>query len=199
MKSLRSPVFPVFAVLLLAVSCTTIKLPPEIPPPQQELSRSIAGHGIKTADQLTAFFLASNPQADRASVQRLAQYYIDEGVVEGINSDVAFTQMCHETGFLRFGGLVTPDMHNYCGLGAIDAAHPGERFPTEQIGVRAHIQHLHAYATTGALRQPLVDNRYRYVTPRGKAPDIYRLAGTWASDKAYGEKLDRLLLLLVKY
>jgi hypothetical protein len=107
--------------------------------------------------------------------------------------------MCLETGFLRFGGLVTPDMYNYCGLGAIDAAHPGERFPTEQIGVRAHIQHLHAYGTTGTLQQALVDNRYRYVNPRGKAPTIYSLTGTWAVDKAYGEKLDKLLSLLATY
>jgi hypothetical protein len=204
MKSLHFTVLPVFVVLLLAVSCTTMKLPPEtphvpVPPLVQIPSGNIAGHGIKNVDQLTAFFLDSNSQADRAQVQRMAQYYIEEGAAEDINSDVAWTQMCLETGFLRFGGLVTSDMHNYCGLGAIDAAHPGERFPTEQIGVRAHIQHLHAYGTTSTLRQPLVDNRYRYVNPRGKAPDIYSLAGTWASDKAYGEKLDKLLSNLARY
>jgi hypothetical protein len=188
-------------MLLLAVSCTTTDLSsiPSFPIEVHLPSKNIAGRGIKNVDQLTAFFLASNPQGSRTQVLRLAQYYIDEGEVEGINSDVAFIQMCLETGFLRFGGLVTPDMHNYCGLGAIDAAHPGERFPSEQIGVRAHIQHLHAYATTGPLRQPLVDNRYRYVNPRGKATDIYQLAGTWASDKAYGEKLDKLLSNLARY
>ena len=38
-------------------------------------------------------------------------------VRKGSNSDVAFAQMCLETGFLRFGGLVTMDMNNFCGLG----------------------------------------------------------------------------------
>jgi hypothetical protein len=194
MKSFHVAFLPMFAVLLFTVSCKTVKLqePSAIP-------RNIAERGIKTADQLVSFFLASNPEADSVQVRRLAEYYVDEAALEGINSDIAFVQMCLETGYLRFGGLVMPDMYNYCGLGAIDAAHPGERFPTEQIGVRAHIQHLHAYGTTGTLLQPLVDNRYRYVNPRGKAPDIYRLAGTWATDTTYGEKLDTLLALLEKY
>jgi hypothetical protein len=84
-------------------------------------------------------------------------------------------------------------MHNYCGLGAIDTSRPGEWFPNEQMGVRAHIQHLHAYGTTGLLRQQVVDPRYRFVNPRGKAYEIYQLTGTWAADREYGAKLDSLL------
>ena len=86
-------------------------------------------------------------------------------------------------------------MHNYCGLGAIDKEHPGEWFKTEQEGVRAHIQHLHAYATTSekTLKNPLIDKRYKWVNPRGKAPTIFYLAGTWAADKEYGNKLDKIL------
>jgi hypothetical protein len=194
MKFFHAAFLPLCALLLFSVSCATVKIHEDLP-----VSGNLAGRGIKTADQLVSFFLAANPEADSAQVRRLAEYYVDEAAIEGINSDVAFVQMCLETGYLRFGGLVTPDMHNYCGLGAIDAAHPGERFPTEQLGVRAHIQHLHAYGTTVALLQPLVDNRYRYVNPRGKAPDIYHLAGTWAQDTAYGEKLEKLLTLLSRY
>jgi len=103
------------------------------------------------------------------------------------------------TGFLKFGGLVTADMHNYCGLGAIDKNNPGEIFPNEQMGVRAHIQHLHAYGSTATLKNELVDRRYKYVQPRGKAPSIFELAGTWAADKLYGEKLETLLCQLEKF
>ena len=141
-----------------------------------------------------------NPQADRTMVRRLAGYYVTEARFEGINSDAAFVQMCLETGFLRYGGLVQPYYNNYCGLGAINKDHPGEQFPTEIIGVRAHIQHLHAYATkVKRLRNKLVDPRYKYVHPRGKAPTIWQLAGTWAMDKNYGKKLDALLTELEKY
>jgi hypothetical protein len=92
-------------------------------------------------------------------------------------------------------------MHNYCGLGAVDGSRPGEgaRFSTEQLGVRAHIQHLQAYAHTTPLNGVLIDPRYELVRPRGKAPDIFALAGTWASDKAYGQKLDTLLRELAKF
>ena len=143
----------------------------------------------------------SNPTADKAQVQRLANYYVQEGAAEGINSDCAFVQMCLETGFLKFGNLVTPEMHNYCGLGSMDADHPGEVFATEQLGVRAHIQHLHAYATTEAitLNNECIDRRYKYVKPRGKAPTIYQLASTWAMDKSYATKLDALLTRLEQY
>jgi hypothetical protein len=84
-------------------------------------------------------------------------------------------------------------MNNFCGLGAIDKNNPGNKFETELLGVRAHVQHLHAYGTTRELKQTLVDSRYKYVNPRGKAPTIQELAGTWAADKAYGSKLESLL------
>ncbi len=165
------------------------------------ISRSLTGIGTKSPQQLTAFFMQNNPQAERSAVLRLAKLYVAEAKSEGINSDCAFVQMCLETGFLRFGGLVTPDMHNYCGLGAIDAEHPGERFETEELGVRAHIQHLHAYATDASvtLVHPLVDNRYKWVNPRGKAKTIFELSGTWAADKNYGQKLDALLTRLEQF
>jgi hypothetical protein len=163
-------------------------------------SRDIAAIGIKDTYELEQFFLAQNPKADKAKVRRLAGYYVTEGRFEGINSDVAFVQMCLETGFLRFGGLVKPWFNNFCGLGAMNKANPGEKFPSEAIGVRAHIQHLHAFATKDKkLRNKLVDPRYKYVQPRGKAPTIWKLAGTWAMDKNYGNKLDALLKELEKY
>ena len=152
------------------------------------------------AQKLSAYFLTQNPAADKAQVRRLAAYYVEEARAEGINSDVAFAQMCLETGFLRFGNLVTPDMHNYCGLGAISLEQRGEVFENERLGVRAHIQHLHAYSTSEdiALNRPLIDRRYRWVNPRGKAPTVFELARTWAADKNYGYKLDSILYRMEK-
>ena len=175
-------------------SCKTV-------PVQEEISREIAGYGIKSAEQLTEFFLDKRSDADEKTVLNLARLYVEEGSFEGINSDVAFVQMCLETGFLKFGNLVQPEWHNYCGLGAIDVAHPGERFETEQLGVRAHIQHLHAYGTSEnvKLKNPLVDRRYKYVKPRGKALTVFALSGTWAADRNYGSKLGALLTQLSEY
>ena len=44
-----------------------------------------------------------------------------------------------------------------------------------------------------SLKNELVDPRYKFVKPRGKATDIFGLAGTWAADKEYGNKLDKIL------
>lgn len=176
---------------LLIFACKTI------PPAKQkiELSRNLMTQGQLTATQLAAFFLSRNPDVDSAHIIKFAQYYIDEAAAEGINSDVAFAQMCLETGFLKFGGLVQPDFHNYCGLGAMDADHPGEIFETEELGVRAHIQHLQAYATKEEtqLHKELVDPRYNWVHKTKYIEDIFGLTGTWATDPHYGEKIDGLL------
>jgi hypothetical protein len=153
----------------------------------------IMGTGLMSADRLVAFFMENNPSADEERVGLLAELYIEECAVEGVNSDVAFAQMCLETGFLRFGGLVTADMNNFCGLGATDTAHPGLYFPDERTGVRAHVQHLKAYGSTEPLVGLQVDPRYGLVTPKGKSPDILGLAGTWAADRQYAQKLVDML------
>lgn len=177
--------------LFLVFSCTTL-------PKQNKVSQAVPSiyidaQGTKSPQQLFNFFISKNPNASYEKVMRLAEYYVTEGNSEGINSDVAFVQMCLETGFLKFGGLVTENMNNFCGLGSIDKNNPGNSFETELLGVRAHIQHLHAYGTTRDLNKPLIDPRYKYVNPRGKAPTIQELTGTWAADKEYGVKLQSLL------
>jgi hypothetical protein len=106
--------------------------------------------------------------------------------------------MCHETGFLRYGGLVTPDMNNFCGLGSIGPGQPGERFSSARIGVRAHIQHLKGYASDAPLKGELVDPRYRWIK-YGSAPSIHDLTGRWASDREYGNKLSAILERLYSF
>lgn len=154
---------------------------------------AIMGSGSMREIRLVSFFLENNPMADRAKVERMAAYYVEEGNVEGVNADVAFVQMCLETGFLRFGGLVTEDMNNFCGLGSIGPGQPGNSFPDERTGVRAHIQHLKAYASAEPIAGAVVDPRYKYVNPKGKASLVQGLSGTWAADREYGAKLAALL------
>lgn len=178
-------------------SCKSV---PSEPEKEIKLSREILGTGKLNSGQLADFFLMNNQQFEKEFILRFAEYYIQEAAMENINSDVAFAQMCLETGFLRFGGLVQADFHNYCGLGAMDAEHPGERFETEQLGVRAHIQHLQAYATTQEvqLNNPLIDPRYNWVHKTKLVTDIFGLTGTWATDPNYGNKIDEILSRMEK-
>ncbi|MHC6202216.1 glucosaminidase domain-containing protein [Breznakiellaceae bacterium SP9] len=164
---------------------------PEIP----SIPARIIGQGKIDSAMLSSFLLQTNPEADKDFVAELADFYIAEASKEGINHDIAFSQMCLETGFLRFGGLVTPSMNNFCGLGAIDSSRTGEVFPEPQIGVRAHIQHLKIYATSEPLKQELVDPRYFYVKA-GRSPTIDGLSGTWARDTEYARKIKDILVRL---
>ena len=203
MQTMKKLFFPIIVLELTIVlffalftfnSC--VSMPKQKKHASLQLSRRILDQGKLTADQLTDYFVSRNAEADRAYILQFAQYYIEEAAAEGINSDVAFAQMCLETGFLRFGGLVQPEFHNYCGLGAMDAEHPGEQFPDEQTGIRAHIQHLQAYATTEDVKlvKELVDPRYNWVHKTKYIETIYQLAGTWATDPQYGEKLEANLV-----
>ena len=193
-KKIFMAVLAAATVLILNSCVSSPKKEAETKEPRL-LSRLIMDQGQLTAEQLAAYFMSRNSQADPDHIRQFAQYYIDEAAAEGVNSDVAFAQMCLETGYLNFGGLVQPEFHNYCGLGAMDAEHPGEQFPDEQTGVRAHIQHLQAYGTKEEtqLNGELVDPRYNWVHKTKYVEDIYGLAGTWATDPLYGQKLETVL------
>ena len=176
---------------LFFTSCVSIK--------QKEyvyISRNIRDEGVLNASQLADYFLLNNKEYSRKDITKFAHIYINEARMENINSDVAFAQMCLETGYLTFGNLVTKEMNNFCGLGAMDAAHPGNSFDTPQLGVRAHIQHLQAYATTEdvKLNNELVDPRYNWVHKTKYIKTIYELAGSWAMDKEYGNKINNILV-----
>lgn len=160
------------------------------PPPVPEL---IMGNGFASADRLSSFVLANNSDLNPARARLIAELYLEESRAEGVNADVAFAQMCVETGFLKFGGSVSADMNNYCGLGSIGSGQPGLTFPDERTGVRAHVQHLKAYGSAEPLAGVPVDPRYRYVVPKGKAPTIAGLSETWASDPAYAAKIRSML------
>ena len=192
-------VFAAACAVVFFVSCASSPLerggfPPAVPPipVKPEPPEDIMGKGLVSGEKLAAFLLWNNVFADTDFVDALSGLYVEEAAVEGVNHDVAFAQMCLETGFLRYGGLVTPDMNNFCGLGAIGPEQPGHAFPDPRTGVRAHIQHLKAYASADPLNQELVDPRYRYVR-LGSSPTIYGLAGTWAADRLYSEKIAGIL------
>jgi hypothetical protein len=165
----------------------------ERPRPPEE----IMGKGMAAGDKLAHFLISNNSKVDFSFARYLAGIYIEESAAEGVNHDVAFAQMCLETGSLRYGGLVTPDMNNFCGLGSTGAPGPngperGNAFPDPRTGVRAHIQHLKAYATKEPLNQELVDPRYSYVR-LGISPTIHGLAGRWAMDPYYSRKINAIL------
>lgn len=144
------------------------------------------------SSQLIEFFKKTNPQISTDHLATITQLYINEAQAEGINSDIAFCQMVLETNYLRFTGDVKARQNNFAGLGAIGGGEPGLSFPSAQIGIRAHIQHLKAYANRRPLCSNNVDPRFKKVH-RASSPYIYGLTGKWATDPQYGTKIKRNL------
>jgi len=193
------PLCALVAVLLTLASCET---------PQPILRTvgydslynpiPIATRGRADVLQLVRFFTETNPRIDIDRLSSIAALYIQESRIEGINSDIAFCQMIHETDYLRFGKDVEPWQNNFCGLGATDGGNPGHSFPSVEIGIRAHIQHLKAYASSRRLRRRCVDPRFKKVR-RGSAPHVNDLTHRWATDPQYAKKLKQKLQALEKH
>ena len=165
-----------------------------VPQTLSEYDTAIIGTPLASQEQCVDYLLSVNPNpAISVTPRELVSYYYEEGAREGIRPDVAFAQALKETGFFRYGGTVTPDQNNYCGLGTTSATVKGAYFATSQLGVRAHIQHLLAYASTREPVQPVVDPRYDLVrnvygtTTLGNWQD---LNGRWAvPGDSYGQSI----------
>ena len=158
----------------------------------------IEGNSQLTVAQMRAYLKSVNPDVPD-SVLEMLPYYLSEGRAEGIRGDLAFCQSCLETGNFTFAGsAVTLDQNNFCGLGVTQNGMKGHSFDTPQLGIRAQIQHLKAYANTESLKYTQIDPRFHYVT-RGCAPYLQWLGIQenprgygWASGSNYGDHILRI-------
>ncbi len=155
-----------------------------VPQTWSRMDESIIGTPMARQDQCVKYLISRNPRPNiEVSAKQLVAYYYEEGEREGIRPDVAFAQALKETGFFTYGGTVTPDQNNFCGLGTTSTLVKGAYFPSAELGVRAHIQHLLAYASTRRPTLPVVDPRYDLVREYYGAGTLNRysdLNGRWA-------------------
>lgn len=143
--------------------------PSEAEPDKKDAAASrddnmIMGGAVATQEQCVRYLLKHNPNPKlNVSPQELVSYYYEEGNRTGIRPDIAFAQALKETGYFRYGGTVIPAQNNYCGLGTTSATVQGAYFATPRLGVKAHIQHLLAYASVEPPQDNIVDPRYDLV------------------------------------
>lgn len=164
----------------------------------------IMGKARATAGQMSAYIKKVNPSVPD-SVLRMIPLYLSEGAAEGVRGDIAFAQSCLETGNFTFkGSAVTLVQNNFAGMGVTKTGEKGNSFPAAQIGIRAQIQHLKAYACDQDLCQPVKDPRFLYVR-RGSAPYVEWLGiqenpthAGWASGKGYGTKIINILNVILE-
>lgn len=159
----------------------------------------IMGSPVATETQLKRYLKKANPYVTE-SVLNMLHYYLEEGKNEGVRGDIAAAQSMLETGNFTFeGSAVRLEQNNFAGMGVIQNGMQGESWDTPQMGIRAQIQHLKAYACTDALMTPCVDGRFKYVQ-RGCAKYVEWLGiqenpirAGWASGKGYGNKILNIL------
>lgn len=123
----------------------------------------------------------------------------DTGIMTGIDPVVLIAQCAHETAWGNFGGAVTPDMGNTCGLKVRNAT--GDRkedhasFPMDDggypyVGAIAHAHHLRLYAGFPIDLEGTPDPRAVWIregTPAfGSARTVEALGGKWAPSATYG-------------
>ena len=159
----------------------------------------LTGAPQATVQQMQSYLRKVNPNAPQ-SVLDMIPLYLTEGQAEGIRGDIAFAQSCLETGNFTFtGSAVSLEGNNFCGLGVLDNGMQGAVFATPQLGIRAQIQHLKAYANRQPLQNECIDPRFHLVT-RGAAPTVQYLGIQenpqgygWAAGADYGVKILNIL------
>lgn len=137
-----------------------------------------------------------------STIEQFAQIVYEEARAEGVRAEVVFAQCMLETGFLKYGGDVLPNQYNFAGIGATGAVH-GASFESVRVGIRAHVQHLKAYASLDGLTQQCVDPRFNLVA-RGCAQYVEWLGMKenpkgygWASAKNYGPNIVNMVINLL--
>ena len=156
---------------------------------------SIMGKGNLKKEQMVNFLHRNNLDKPMSYILNFVDLVISEAALEGVNHDVLFSQIMNETNFLKFTGDVKEEQNNFAGIGATGNGNPGESFPSIQIGIRAVVQHLKAYASSEPLKMELVDPRFKYVQ-RESAVYVEHLGikenpnyKGWATAKEYGYRL----------
>ncbi len=148
----------------------------------------IKGTIVASADRMYEFVKATNSSFDR----EIADAFHSLGAKYGIRGDIALCQSIIETGWFKYTGgtAVTPDDHNYCGLGVTTLGKKGCQFDTVEEGVEAQLQHLWAYCCKDDLPSwaTKVDPRFTYVT-RGCAPNWEDLSKKWSTASNYGSQI----------
>lgn len=108
----------------------------------------------------------------------------------GIPAELAFAQAMHETNWGKYTGVVIPEFHNWAGIktrtATGDRLEDHQRFPSDEVGVLAHVQHLARYAGAETVHPDdfLVDPRWSFVT--NFTDSVEGLGRAWAPAADYG-------------
>lgn len=168
--------------------------PPAAPAPLTNASPLIASARATQAQCVAAILKHPNGDYDQYDVASVVRSYFAYSA--GLDPLIAIAQMCHETAYMS-SNWASRDHHNPAGIGITGAKGVGLSFANWELGVRAHVGRLLAYAlrqgTGSAGQQVLVDNalalRGLPVAYRGSAPTLGGLNTRWAPSLTYTDRV----------
>jgi hypothetical protein len=155
----------------------------------------------RTSEAKVQAYLLGRPHGayTDAKVKAIAHGYFTVAEPAGLDPLVAVSQMVLETASLS-SFWSQPPRHNMAGIGVTGAPGVGISFASPEAGIRAQLGRLLAYALKAgqetAAQRKLVDEALKVrplpATLRGTAPILGGLAGRWAADPLYAEKIARI-------
>jgi hypothetical protein len=160
----------------------------------------LRGPALAPAERARQYLLAlPHGEYSGDDVRAIVGFYYQTAGQVGLDPLLAVAQMAEETGHLTSFWSQRP-RRNMAGIGVTGQPGVGLSFASLKIAVRAHTGRLLAYALpVGAGDQAQHDLitealAFRPLPKhlRGAAPTLSGLAGTWAADPQYAEKLARL-------
>ena len=124
----------------------------------------------------------------------LVRIYWEVARARGVRPDVAFAQSAKETGFGRFGTVVTRGFKNPCGLkttegGANDDPDAHARFDSWRQGIIACVDHLALYAGVAGYPRANSHDPRHFSSIKGTATTVQALGGRWAPARDYGRSI----------
>lgn len=164
---------------------------------QVQKETPIMGLASATVEQCKEW--ARSKKAKQTFIDNLSIYF-NECIKVGVNPIVAVAQYAKETGYGKFGGVLTEDFKNPCGLketaSGKDDCHVADahkRFKSWEDGISAHIDHLALYAAApGYPKQSTLDPRH-FSYLKGKAKTVEELSGNWCPSDTYGQDLLKMM------
>ena len=173
----------------------------------------IMGQSVLTAQQLADWFLSTGavPKlAPGTTIDDVARFYVEEGDVENVRGDLAFTQAVIETGSFSVAAG-----NNYSGIGVCDSCTGGNSFATPATASerRSSCSATTPTPTAGAsnLAYPpepglygsdreRADHLYDSFFLKGKSPLWNQMGnGNWATDPTYAGKVVNLYDQIVQH
>lgn len=166
------------------------------------MNRAVLGYEPLT-DHHVWQYLLQTPTLMPGEGWEYATLYVRLCPIAGIRTSIALAQAIHETGYFRFQGIARAEWNNPAGLGVTGGEGIGNRFPTKEVGVRAHLGHLLWYFSPHHPVAGFCEHDQRHFGWNGGHKnlenDITSLSGRWAPSSNYGLALAQLADLIAGF